>query len=169
MGKVRYLGLGRNNCHLQVVAAAMNMKRARALIAAAWAAARGGVCPEQAKGQQMSGWERWKSRADEVCAAGVASRRGQNAAIAPPPKLCEALHPLFCEFYVDFLGGETIETIHIVSKPRAIKQSISDPESRKNIRIDHFARNYPCKKTDDSIRNHSTGPAARRSSFIEMG
>jgi len=35
MGKVRYLGLGRNNCHLQVVAAAMNMKRARALIAAA--------------------------------------------------------------------------------------------------------------------------------------
>jgi len=34
MAKVRYLGLGRNNCHLQFVAMAMNMKRARLLIAA---------------------------------------------------------------------------------------------------------------------------------------
>jgi IS5 family transposase len=31
---VRYLGLDRNNCHLQFVAMAMNMKRARLLIAA---------------------------------------------------------------------------------------------------------------------------------------
>jgi transposase, IS5 family len=35
MEKVRYLGLDRNNCHLQFVAMAMNMKRARVLIAAA--------------------------------------------------------------------------------------------------------------------------------------
>jgi IS5 family transposase len=34
MAKVRYLGLDRNNCHLQFVAMAMNMKRARLLIAA---------------------------------------------------------------------------------------------------------------------------------------
>ena len=41
MAKVRYLGLDRNNCHLQFVAMAINMKRARLLIAAPWAAARG--------------------------------------------------------------------------------------------------------------------------------
>jgi IS5 family transposase len=35
MEKVRYLGLDRNNCHLQFVAMAMNMKRARVLVAAA--------------------------------------------------------------------------------------------------------------------------------------
>lgn len=35
MARVRYLGLARNNCHLQFVACAMNMKRARALLAAA--------------------------------------------------------------------------------------------------------------------------------------
>jgi len=35
MAKVRYRGLARNNCHLQFVAMAMNMKRARMLIAAA--------------------------------------------------------------------------------------------------------------------------------------
>src|SRR5208283_1366048 len=35
MDKVRYLGLSRNNCHLQFVAMAMNMKRARVLVAAA--------------------------------------------------------------------------------------------------------------------------------------
>ena len=34
MEKVRYLGLDRNNCHLQFVAMAMNMKRAMVLIAA---------------------------------------------------------------------------------------------------------------------------------------
>jgi hypothetical protein len=32
MGRVRYLGLTRNACHLQFVAAAMNMKRALALM-----------------------------------------------------------------------------------------------------------------------------------------
>jgi IS5 family transposase len=35
MTRVRYLGLARNNCHLQFVACAMNMKRARALLGAA--------------------------------------------------------------------------------------------------------------------------------------
>lgn len=35
MAKVRYLGLARNNCHLQLVAMAMNMKRARILAATA--------------------------------------------------------------------------------------------------------------------------------------
>jgi IS5 family transposase len=35
MEKVRYLGLARNHCHLQFVAMAMNMKRARVLLAAA--------------------------------------------------------------------------------------------------------------------------------------
>ena len=35
MGKVRYLGLDRNNCQLQFVAMAINTKRARVLIAAA--------------------------------------------------------------------------------------------------------------------------------------
>ena len=34
LGEVCYLGLDRNNCHLQFVAMAMNMKRARLLIAA---------------------------------------------------------------------------------------------------------------------------------------
>ena len=34
MSRVRYLGLARNACHLQFVAMAMNMKRARLLIAA---------------------------------------------------------------------------------------------------------------------------------------
>ena len=32
MGRVRYLGLARNNCHLQFVATAMNMKRALVLM-----------------------------------------------------------------------------------------------------------------------------------------
>jgi IS5 family transposase len=32
MNRVRYLGLARNNCHLQFVATAMNMKRARVLM-----------------------------------------------------------------------------------------------------------------------------------------
>jgi hypothetical protein len=32
MSRVRYLGLARNNCHLQFVAAAMNMKRALVLM-----------------------------------------------------------------------------------------------------------------------------------------
>ena len=32
MGRVRYLGLARNACHLQLVAAAMNMKRALVLM-----------------------------------------------------------------------------------------------------------------------------------------
>jgi IS5 family transposase len=35
MAKVRYRGLARNNCHLQFVAMAMNMKRALVLEAAA--------------------------------------------------------------------------------------------------------------------------------------
>jgi IS5 family transposase len=35
MGRVRYRGLARNHCHLQFVAMAMNMKRARVLLAAA--------------------------------------------------------------------------------------------------------------------------------------
>jgi len=35
MARVRYLRLARNNCHLQFVACAMNMKRARALLGAA--------------------------------------------------------------------------------------------------------------------------------------
>ena len=35
MAQVRYRGLERSNCHLQFVAMAMNMKRARVLIAAA--------------------------------------------------------------------------------------------------------------------------------------
>ena len=35
MAKVRYRSLERNNCHLQFVAMAMNMKRARVLMAAA--------------------------------------------------------------------------------------------------------------------------------------
>ena len=34
MGRVRYLGLARNACHLQFVAIAMNMKRALALTSA---------------------------------------------------------------------------------------------------------------------------------------
>jgi transposase, IS5 family len=34
MSRVRYLGLARNACHLQFVAAAMNMKRALALMSA---------------------------------------------------------------------------------------------------------------------------------------
>ena len=34
MAKVRYLGLDRNNCHLQFVAMAMNMKRALVLMRA---------------------------------------------------------------------------------------------------------------------------------------
>jgi IS5 family transposase len=34
MGRVRYLGLARNACHLQLVAMAMNMKRALALTSA---------------------------------------------------------------------------------------------------------------------------------------
>jgi transposase, IS5 family len=33
-GRVRYLGLARNACHLQFVAIAMNMKRALALTSA---------------------------------------------------------------------------------------------------------------------------------------
>ncbi len=32
MSRVRYLGLARNNCHLQCVAIAMNMKRALVLM-----------------------------------------------------------------------------------------------------------------------------------------
>ena len=35
MARVRYLGLARNHCHLQFVACAMNMKRARVLLRAA--------------------------------------------------------------------------------------------------------------------------------------
>ena len=35
MGRVRYRGVARNHCHLQFVAMAMNMKRARVLLAAA--------------------------------------------------------------------------------------------------------------------------------------
>jgi len=35
MARVRYLGLARNNCHLQFVACAMNIKRARVLLGAA--------------------------------------------------------------------------------------------------------------------------------------
>ena len=35
MARVRYRGLARNHCHLQFVAMAMNMKRARVLLAAA--------------------------------------------------------------------------------------------------------------------------------------
>jgi IS5 family transposase len=35
MARVRYLGLARNNCHLQFVACAMNMKRALVLLGAA--------------------------------------------------------------------------------------------------------------------------------------
>jgi IS5 family transposase len=35
MARVRYRGLARSNCHLQFVAMAMNMKRARVLLAAA--------------------------------------------------------------------------------------------------------------------------------------
>ena len=34
MGRVRYPGTARNNCHLQFVACAMNMKRALVLLAA---------------------------------------------------------------------------------------------------------------------------------------
>ena len=35
MSRVRYFGLARNACHLQLVAAAMNMKRALVLMRAA--------------------------------------------------------------------------------------------------------------------------------------
>ena len=35
MGRVRYRGLARNHCHLQFVAMAMNMKRARVLLGVA--------------------------------------------------------------------------------------------------------------------------------------
>jgi len=35
MARVRYLGLARNHCHLQLVACAMNMKRALVLLGAA--------------------------------------------------------------------------------------------------------------------------------------
>ncbi len=43
MEKVRCLGLGRNYRHLQFVAMAMNMKRAKVLVAASRAVARGRV------------------------------------------------------------------------------------------------------------------------------
>ena len=55
MEKVRCLGLDRNTCHVQFVAMAMNMKRAKVLVAAARAVARGGICLEQRRGQKMSG------------------------------------------------------------------------------------------------------------------
>jgi len=55
MARVRYRGLARNHCHLQFVAMAMNMKRARVLLARRESRPTGDVRQEVEKRGQMSG------------------------------------------------------------------------------------------------------------------
>jgi IS5 family transposase len=55
MARVRYRGLARNHCHLQFVAMAMNMKRARVPLAGGVSRPSGDVRQEVEKPGEMSG------------------------------------------------------------------------------------------------------------------